>query len=133
MHRWQAIAPTVLGALALGGIVAWAGLPATAPASTSRGVSGKAVIRTETETIAPGGLESRTFTAFCLRGEHASGGGWRVVGPVPVPVTTNGDVPQSSSPEPSDGETPIGWKVIGTENDDTVAHDVTVFAVCEKP
>jgi hypothetical protein len=52
---------------------------------------------------------------------------------VPVPVTVNGSVPQSSSPEPSAGEVPIGWKVIGATNNDGVPHDVTVFAVCESP
>ena len=44
--------------------------------------------------------------------------------------TTQGDVPQSSSPEPSAGEVPTGWKVIGAVNQDTADHDVTVFAVC---
>jgi hypothetical protein len=56
-----------------------------------------------------------------------------MVGPVPAgppPITVLGVVPQSSSPEPSAGETPIGWKVIGVSSQDAVNHDVTVFAVC---
>jgi hypothetical protein len=89
-----------------------------------------AVIRTETHTIHPG--EGHTFTAHCNPGEVATGGGWRLVGPVggPVDITTQGDVPQSSSSEPSAGEVPIGWKVIGAENVTLSDHDVTVFAVC---
>jgi hypothetical protein len=92
------------------------------------------VIRTETETIASG--ETATFTAFCSSGEVATGGGWRLVGGVPTgapPVTVLGSVPQSSSPEPSAGETPIGWKVIGAVSQDGASHNVTVFAVCASP
>jgi hypothetical protein len=92
------------------------------------------VIRTSTETVNP--RSSRTFTAFCSQGEVATGGGWRLVGGVPIgspPVTVLGSVPQSSSAEPSAGETPIGWKVIGVANQDITPHDVTVFAVCASP
>jgi hypothetical protein len=90
-----------------------------------------AVIRTETQTIAPD--SSHTFTAHCNVGEVATGGGWRLVGPLPGDdpvITTLGDIPVSSSTEPSAGETPIGWKVLGIVDHDTVDHDVTVFAVC---
>jgi len=41
-----------------------------------------------------------------------------------------GDV---AAAEPSAGETPIGWKVIGVVDHDSVAHDVTAFAVCASP
>ena len=57
-------------------------------------------------------------------------------GPLPAaapPITVLGIVPQSSSSEPSAGETPIAWKVVGAANHDVVDHDVTVFAVCSSP
>jgi hypothetical protein len=61
----------------------------------------------------------------------ATGGGWRLVGPNPVgPLTVDGSIPQSSSPEPSAGQTPVAWKVVGVQNNDSVSHDVTAFAVC---
>lgn len=91
-------------------------------------------IRTHTQTVAAGG--SSTFTALCDAGEKATGGGWRLEGPVPSgppPVTVLGTVPQSSSPEPAAGETPIGWKVIGVTSQDGADHDVTAFAVCAAP
>src|SRR3954449_5850205 len=91
-------------------------------------------IRTATQTVSPG--SSHTFTAHCDAGEVATGGGWRMEGPVPSgspPVTVLGSVPQSSSPEPAAGETPVGWKVIGVAVQDAVDHDVTVFAVCASP
>ena len=91
-------------------------------------------IRTATQTVSPG--SSHTFTAHCDAGEVATGGGWRMEGPVPAgppPVTVLGSVPQSASPEPAAGETPVGWKVIGVANQGALDHDVTVFAVCASP
>lgn len=161
MKRWQWIVPVSLAAFALGGGVAWGTIPDAAnvvhgcykgsgdlrvvdtgtggsckPSETALAWSGvpTTVIRTTTQTIDPG-AES-TFTAFCNAGEVAVGGGWRLVGPIPVgppPVTVDGSIPQSSSPEPSAGETPIAWKVVGAVNNDGVPHDVTVFAVCRAP
>jgi hypothetical protein len=155
MRRWQAIVGVAVVGLVVGAGIAWAAIPDSngvihtclknnnwrvidAPAESC--ASGEtplninpgavhAVIRTETHTIHPG--EGHTFTAHCHAGEVATGGGWRLVGPVGAPdITTQGDVPQSSSPEPSAGEIPTGWKVIGAVNVDSSDHDVTVFAVC---
>jgi hypothetical protein len=91
-------------------------------------------IRTFTATLPAAG--SSTFTALCNPGEVATGGGWRMDGPVPSgppPVTVLGTVPQSSAPEPSAGETPIGWKVVGAASQDGAPHDVTAFATCAAP
>jgi hypothetical protein len=157
MRRWKAFAGVAVLGLVLGVGIAWATIPDTNgvihtcyksnswrvidaasatcnPSETALAIDpGKvrAVIRTETHTIHPG--DEHTFTAHCSAGEVATGGGWRLVGPIPVGptwITVQGDVPQSSSPEPSAGEVPIGWKVIGAVNQDTSDHDVTVFAVC---
>jgi hypothetical protein len=106
------------------------GTPGTPGAAGATNVA----IRTFTQTVAPGGVS--TFTAHCNAGEVATGGGWRLEGPDPSGdpwITVEGTVPQSSSAEPSAGETPIGWKVIGVVDHDTVAHDVTAFAVCASP
>jgi hypothetical protein len=157
MRRWKAIVGVAVVGLVVGAGIAWAAIPDSngvihtcfknnnwrvidAPAESC--TSGEspldvnpgevhAVIRTETHTITPGA--SHTFTAHCNAGEVATGGGWRLVGPAPVGplwITTQGDVPQSASSEPSAGEVPIGWKVIDAVNQDSVDHDVTVFAVC---
>jgi len=157
MGRWKAIVGVAVLGLVVGAGIAWATIPdangvlhtcyknnnwrvinappeTCSPSETALDVNPgavHAVIRTETHTIAPGA--SHTFTAHCSPGEVATGGGWRLVGPTPVGplwITTQGDVPQSSSPEPSAGEVPIGWKVIGAVNQDSSDHDVTVFAVC---
>jgi hypothetical protein len=104
----------------------------TGPAGADGATS--VAIRTHTQTVTAGG--SFTFTALCEPGEKATGGGWRMDGPVPSgapPVTVLGTVPQSSSPEPAAGETPIGWKVIGASSQDGSDHDVTAFAVCAAP
>jgi hypothetical protein len=170
VKRTRTIGLLVVGALAVGGGIAWATIPdaggvihacyknangslrvidpglggscnpsespltwsQTGPAGPP-GASGatNVVIRTFTQTLVPGG--TATFTALCHAGEVATGGGWRLVGPVPAGapwVTVQGTAPQSSAPEPSAGETPIGWKIIGAVDQDTVAHDVTAFAVC---
>jgi hypothetical protein len=84
--------------------------------------------------VSPG--SSRTFTALCEKGEVATGGGWRMEGGVPTgapPITVLGTVPQSSSPEPSAGDVPIGWKVIGVANQGAGSRNVTAFAVCASP
>ncbi len=160
MRRWTAVAAIAALVIAVGAGIAWASIPDAngvlhtcyknsgwrvidAPAESCKSSETplavdpgavRPVIRTETHTIHPG--EGHTFTAHCNAGEVATGGGWRLVGPVPifppgtVWITTQGDVPQSSSPEPSAGEVPTGWKVIGAVNQDTDDHDVTVFAVC---
>jgi hypothetical protein len=157
MRRWKALAGVAVAGLVLGAGIAWATIPDSNgvihtcyknngwrvidSASTSCSASEtafdfnpgsvRAVIRSETQTITPGSVH--TFTAHCLAGEVATGGGWRLVGPTPGGspwITVEGEVPQSSSPEPSAGEVPIAWKVIGVANQDTSDHDVTVFAVC---
>ncbi len=157
MRRWKTLLGVAAASLAVGAGIAWATIPGAngvihtcfkanswrvidaaaetcKPSETALAIdpgSVRAVIRAETQTIHPG--EEHTFTALCDPGEVATGGGWRLVGPLPVgppPVTVDGDVPQSASPEPSAGETPIGWKVIGAVNQDATDHDVTVFAVC---
>jgi hypothetical protein len=155
MRRWKAFAGVAVLGLVVGGGIAWATIPDSSgvihtcyknngwrvidspgtscnssetPFDFNPGAV-RAVIRTFTETLSPG--EVHTFTASCNPGEVATGGGWRLVGPNPVgPVTIDGSVPQSSSPEPSAGETPRGWKVVGANNTDSVDHDVTAFAVC---
>ena len=155
MRRWKAIVGVAMVGLVVGAGIAWAAIPdsngvihtcfknnkwrvinappgSCGPSEDALNFNPgavRAVIRTETHTIHPG--EGHTFTAHCNPGEVATGGGWRLVGPVgPVEITTQGDVPQSSSSEPSAGEVPIGWKVIGAVNVSAVDHDVTVFAVC---
>jgi hypothetical protein len=157
MRRWTVFAAISLVAAALGAGIAWASIPdangvihtcykngkwrvidapgeSCVPSESALSIdpgSVRAVIRTETQTIHPGA--EHTFTAHCSPGEVATGGGWRLVGPIPVGplwITVQGEVPQSSSSEPSAGEVPIGWKVIGAVNQDTSDHDVTVFAVC---
>jgi hypothetical protein len=160
MGRWKAIVGVAVLSLVVGAGIAWATIPDSngvihtcfknnnwrvinvppetcSPSETALNVNPgavHAVIRTETHTIHPG--DEHTFTAHCNLGEVATGGGWRLVGPVPVfpPgtlwITVQGEVPTSSSSEPSAGEVPIGWKVIGAVNQDSVDHDVTVFAVC---
>jgi hypothetical protein len=108
--------------------------PAGTPGTPGAPGATHVTIRTATQTVSPG--SSHTFTAHCDAGEVATGGGWRLEGPVPTgppPVTVLGSVPQSSSPEPAAGETPVAWKVIGVANQDAVDHDVTVFAVCASP
>lgn len=154
MKRWSVVVVAVV-AMAVGAGIAWASIPdsdgvihtcfkndkwrvidsaseSCRPSETTLNVNPgavHAVIRTETHTIHPG--EGHTFTAHCNPGEVATGGGWRLVGPVgPVDITNQGIVPQSASSEPSAGEVPIGWKIIGAFNVDTEDHDVTVFAVC---
>ena len=155
MRRWKAFTGVALLGLVVGAGIAWATIPDTngvihtcfkssgwrvidAPAATCNSSETafdfnpgavRSVIRTHTETLVPG--EVATFTAFCNPGEMATGGGWRLVGPNPVgPLTVDGSVPQSSSPEPSAGQTPVAWKVVGVHNADSVSHDVTAFAVC---
>jgi len=154
MKRWAVVAVAAV-AMAVGAGIAWASIPdsngvihtcykndkwyvinapsvACRPSQTPLNFNPGAVrpvIRTFTETLAPG--EVATFTAHCNVGEVATGGGWRLVGANPVgPLTVDGSIPQSSSPEPSAGEVPIGWKVVGVHNADSVSHDVTAFAVC---
>src|SRR4051795_13083951 len=130
MRRWKAFAAFALAGLVVGAGVAWATIPdsngvihtcyktnglrvidapgvSCGPSETALDFNPGAVrpvIRTHTETLVPG--EVATFTAFCNPGEMATGGGWRLVGPNPVgPLTVDGSVPQSSSPEPSAGQT----------------------------
>jgi hypothetical protein len=155
MTRWKAFVGTGVLGLIVGVGIAWATIPDSngvihtcfknnnwrvidAPGASCSGSETpldfnpgavRSVIRTETHTLAPS--EVATFTAHCGAGEMATGGGWRLVGPNPVgPLTVDGSVPQSSAPEPSAGQTPIGWKVVGVHNSDSVPHDVTAFAVC---
>ena len=155
MRRWAAIAGIAAVGVALGAGLAWASIPdsngvihtcykntkwrvinapshSCDPTETALSIDPGAVhpvIRTFTQTIPSGG--EATFTAHCNPGEVATGGGWRFVGFNPVgPLTVDGSVPQSSSPEPSAGQVPIGWKVVGVVNNDTITHDVMAFAVC---
>jgi hypothetical protein len=124
MRRWKAVVGVCALGLVVGAGIAWATIPDSsgvihtcfknngwrvidAPAGTCNASETafdfnpgavRSVIRTHTETIVPG--EVATFTAFCNPGEMATGGGWRLVGPNPVgPLTVDGSVPQSSSPE----------------------------------
>lgn len=155
MRRWKAIVGVAVVGLVVGAGIAWAAIPDSngvihtcfknnnwrvidapgescstteSPLNFNPG-SVRAVIRTATHTFLPG--EVGTFTALCSAGEVATGGGWRLVGGNPVgPLTVDGSIPQSSAPEPSAGEVPIGWKVVGVDNNDSVSHDVTAFAVC---
>ncbi len=155
MRRWKPVAIVGVLGLVLGAGIAWASIPDSngvihtcfkenawrvvdAPGASCRASetsldfnpgSVRAVIRTFTQSIPPGGVA--TFTAFCQAHEVATGGGWRLLGPNPVgPLTVDGSIPQSSSPEPSAGEIPTGWKVVGVRNGDVVPHDVVAFAVC---
>lgn len=155
MKRWATLVGIAVLGVGLGAGLAWASIPdsngvihtcyknqkwrvinapshSCDPTETALNINPGAVhpvIRTWTQTIPPAG--EATFTAHCNAGEVATGGGWRLVGANPVgPLTVDGSVPQSSSPEPSAGEVPIGWKVVGVANNDTVTHDVMAFAVC---
>jgi hypothetical protein len=102
----------------------WAGVP-------------DVVIRSNTQNVDP--AEASTFSVLCHSGEHATGGGYRlfpgfqVAETLPL-MTAQGSIPIfSGHPEPQDGDTPDGWKVIAALNRDTSPHDVTVWVVCEKP
>lgn len=89
------------------------------------------VVRATTWTITPGEIATRP--SFCHAGEVATGGSWRVVGPTGSnpDVTSSGDAPTTTiTPEPLDGQTPTGWKVVGASNHDVVDHEITVYAIC---
>lgn len=91
------------------------------------------VVRTDTETLVSN--ETATFTALCHAGEVATGGGFRVHGGAsipPLPVQISLSEPNSGPADPTDGDTPNGWRVVAN-NTDSVSHDVTAYAVCASP